>query len=82
MNLFREEVSPDALDRYIRGRLIVAHGIDCDCIRHRVPILSRPADDEGCNWAIDEDALVPGCAGAIRDAGHEAATRLNLKLDS
>lgn len=82
MNPFREEVSPDALDRYIRGRMIVAHGINCDCIRHRVSIVPQPIDPEGCNWSIDEDALVPDCAGAIRNAGHEAAARLNLKLDS
>lgn len=82
MSSLREEVSPDALDRYIRGRMIVAHGIDCDCIRHRVPILARPTDVEGCNWSIDEKALLPDCAGAIRTAGLQAAQRLNLKLDS
>lgn len=82
MNTHREAVSQYALDRFIRGRLIVAHGLDCDCVKRQITICECPANADGRNWEIDPRALSTPCATALLSAGEQAAARLNLQISS
>lgn len=79
MLVHRDVVSSHALDRFIRARLLVAHGLDCPYLTHEVPIVPRSATEDGRNWDIDADALPPEYAAEILQAATDAAKRLNLR---
>lgn len=78
----REPLSPEALERAVRARLVIEHGAQSLYVLAPFAIEATEIDEHGQNWQLvpQPEAAAAESASAALAAAAEVAHSFNLKL--